>query len=52
MHSSESVILTDRLTYEAREAGSFLAAIARARRDSAKSLAFLAGGGMVAPIRC
>lgn len=43
----EPVILTDQLTCEAREAGSFLASIARTHRDSTKSLAFLAGGETV-----
>lgn len=37
-------ILTDRLCCEAREAGSFLASIARTHQDSEQSLAFLAGG--------
>lgn len=43
----EPVVLTDQLACEAREAGSFLAAIARSHQDSAKSLAFLAGGETV-----
>lgn len=43
----EPVILTDQLTCEAREAGTFLASIARTHRDSTKSLAFLAGGETV-----
>ncbi len=38
------VILTDQLCREAREAGSFLASIAKTHQDSVKSLAFLAGG--------
>lgn len=37
-------ILTDRLCCEAREAGSFLASIAKTYQDSEQSLAFLAGG--------
>lgn len=37
-------ILTDRLCCEAREAGSFLASIAKTHQDSEQSLAFLAGG--------
>ena len=40
-------ILTDRLCCEAREAGSFLASIARSHQDAAESLAFLAGGETV-----
>ena len=43
----EPVVLTDSLTCEAREAGSFLAAIARSHQDSGHSLAFLAGGETV-----
>lgn len=43
----EPIILTDQLTCEAREAGSFLAAIAKSHQDTAKSLAFLAGGETV-----
>lgn len=38
------VILTDQLCCEAREAGSFLASIAKTHQDSNISLAFLAGG--------
>ena len=40
-------ILTDRLCCEAREAGSFLASIARSHQDSKQSLAFVAGGETV-----
>jgi hydroxypyruvate reductase len=43
----ESVFLSASLECEAREAGSFLAAIARDHQDSAKSLAFIAGGETV-----
>lgn len=43
----EPVFLTDQLTCEAREAGTFLAAIAKSHQDSEKSLAFLAGGETV-----
>lgn len=43
----EPVVLTDSLTCEAREAGSFLAAIARSHQDTERSLAFLAGGETV-----
>lgn len=41
------VILTDRLCCEAREAGSFLASIARSHAQTGESLAFLAGGETV-----
>ncbi len=37
-------ILTDQLCCEAREAGSFLASIAKTHQDAKESLAFLAGG--------
>lgn len=40
----EPVVLTDSLTCQAREAGSFLASIARYYQDTHRSLAFLAGG--------
>ena len=40
-------ILTDSLTCEAREAGAFLAAIARSHRSTDRSLAFLTGGETV-----
>ena len=43
----EPVVLTDSLTCQAREAGSFLASIARYHQNSARSLAFLAGGETV-----
>ena len=43
----EPVVLTDQLSCEAREAGAFLAAIAKSHQDSEKSLAFLAGGETV-----
>lgn len=43
----EPIVLTDQLACEAREAGSFLAAIAKSHQDSTKSLAFLAGGETV-----
>lgn len=43
----EPVILTDSLTCQAKEAGGFLAAMARSHADSKKSLAFLAGGETV-----
>lgn len=41
------VILTDRLNCEAREAGSFLGAIARTQAKAGKNLAFIAGGETV-----
>ena len=43
----EPVVLTDSLDCEAREAGAFLAAIARSHQDTGRSLAFLAGGETV-----
>lgn len=43
----ESHILTDRLCCQAREAGSFLGAIARTHAGDGKRLAFLAGGETV-----
>mgnify|MGYP004721811999 FL=1 len=45
------IFLTDRLNCEAREAGTFLAAIAQSHQDSPQSLAFLAGGETVVHIR-
>lgn len=41
------VFLTDQLDCEAREAGAFLAAIAKSHQNSAESLAFIAGGETV-----
>ena len=43
----EPLLLTDRLTCEAREAGSFLASVARTHAKDGKNLAFLAGGETV-----
>ena len=43
----EPLYLTDRLNCEAREAGRFLAAIARSHAGDGKKLAFLAGGETV-----
>ena len=43
----EVCILTDRLSCQAREAGSFLASIAGTHRDSGRNLAFIAGGETV-----
>ncbi len=42
-----SVILTDQLSCEAREAGAFLAAIAKSHQDTKESLAYIAGGETV-----
>ncbi|MDO4521730.1 MAG: DUF4147 domain-containing protein [Eubacteriales bacterium] len=44
------IILSDQLTCEAREAGSFLASIARTHRYSNESLAFIVGGETVVHI--
>lgn len=43
----EPVLLTDMLCCEAREAGSFLASVARTHAGNGKKLAFLAGGETV-----
>ena len=43
----ETIILSDCLTCQAREAGDFLASIARTYRNTAKPMAFLAGGETV-----
>lgn len=43
----EAVVLTDCLNCQAREAGSFLASIARSHQNTKTSLAFLAGGETV-----
>ena len=43
----EAVLLTDQLCCQAKEAGSFLASIARTHQDTARFLAFLAGGETV-----
>ncbi len=43
----EPVLLTDQLCCEAREAGSFLAAILKTNAGAGKSLAFIAGGETV-----
>ena len=47
----EPTVLTDRLCCEAREAGSFLASIARSHAGGGKKLAFLAGGETVVHLR-
>lgn len=43
----EPVLLTDQLCCQAKEAGSFLASIAKTHQDASRSLAFLAGGETV-----
>lgn len=43
----EPILLTDRLCCEAKEAGSFLSAIARTHAGQGKKLAFIAGGETV-----
>ncbi len=43
----EPIILTDQLTCEAKEAGSFMASIAKSNQNSNKSLAYIAGGETV-----
>ncbi len=43
----EPILLTDQLQCEAKEAGSFLASIARSHADTHRSLAFIAGGETV-----
>ena len=47
----EPVLLTARLTCEAREAGSFLASVARTHAAATRPLAFLAGGETVVHLR-
>ena len=42
-----TVILTDEMTCQSKEAGSFLCAIARSHQDRGKRLAFIAGGETV-----
>ena len=43
----EPLLLTDRLNCQAREAGSFLASVARSHGEEGRKLAFLAGGETV-----
>ena len=43
----KTVFLTDQLTCEAREAGSFMASIAKSYQDTNESIAFIAGGETV-----
>lgn len=43
----KTVVLTDQLACEAREAGAFLAAIAKSHQETERSLAFIAGGETV-----
>lgn len=47
----EPVVLTDSLNCEAREAGSFLASIARSHQNTEHSLAFIAGGETVVHVK-
>ena len=47
----EPIILTDCLTCQAREAGDFLASIARTYQNTEKPLAFLAGGETVVHLK-
>ena len=47
----EPLVLTDRLCCEAREAGCFLASIARSHASDGRALAFLAGGETVVHLR-
>lgn len=47
----EPVLLTDQLDCEAREAGRFLASVAKTHRDTSKSLAFIAGGETVVHVK-
>jgi hydroxypyruvate reductase len=46
----EAVVLTDQLTCQAKEAGSFLASIAKTHANDGKKLAFIAGGETVVNI--
>lgn len=46
----EPIILTDRLSCEAKEAGRFLSAIALSQQDTTKSIAYIAGGETVVHI--
>ncbi len=45
------MILTDQLTCEAREAGSFLAAVAKYYQNTTESLAFIAGGETIVHLK-
>ena len=47
----EPILLTDQLTCEAREAGSFMASILKTYRESGEALAFLAGGETVVHLK-
>lgn len=47
----QTVILTDQLCCEAKEAGSFLASIAKSHQDSRHSIAFLAGGETIVHLK-
>lgn len=47
----EPVLLTDQLDCEAREAGSFLASVAKTHRKTSRSMAFIAGGETVVHLK-
>ncbi len=47
----EPVLLTDQLDCEAREAGSFLASVAKTHRKTNRSMAFIAGGETVVHLK-
>ncbi|MDO4345657.1 MAG: DUF4147 domain-containing protein [Eubacteriales bacterium] len=47
----ETILLTDQLSCEAREAGAFLAAVARSHQQGKKGQAFIAGGETVVHVR-
>ena len=47
----ETLVLTDRMDCEAREAGAFLASIARTYENTKKDLAFIAGGETVVHLK-
>lgn len=47
----ETVFLTDQLNIEAKEAGRFLASIAKTHHDSPKNLAFIAGGETIVYVK-
>lgn len=47
----EPIYLTDQLTCQAKDAGSFLASIAKSHQNTDKSLAFIAGGETVVELK-
>lgn len=47
----QTAVLTDALTCEAREAGSFLSSIAKTYQNTSESLAFIAGGETVVHVK-